>query len=300
MKKIFFSALFLLISIQVFPCDACGCVTTGGYIGILPQFSRHFVGLRYQARFFSAVSSSNPQDGVINREYYHTWNVWGRVSPHKRVQILINMPIHYFLQEYQNVKRELAGPGDMWAMVQYQVIRSPDSSSKKMRQSLLIGGGIKLPTGRYKMYDTLGYYDRNMQPGTGSWDFMISSQYTIRWKGWGLNTEVNARFSTLNPDNYLYGHKLNAAVKGFYWGKGESVSVLASAGVLYDFGSKDIYLHQKQTNSGGHMISGALAADLYLKRWVVGAEFRMPIYANMSSGLLNPGPQIMSQLMYTF
>jgi hypothetical protein len=48
------------------------------------------------------------------------------------------------------------------------------------------------------------------------------------------------------------------------------------------------------------MVSVAANADLYFKRWIIGAEFRMPVYANMSSGLLNPGPQLMSQVMFTF
>jgi hypothetical protein len=300
MKKITCMVVFLLLSLAAYPCDACGNAATGGYIGILPQFNRHFVGIRYQFRYFSSLSATDPASGVRNVEYYHTWNIWGRINPHKRLQILINAPMHYYQQVDKNIKRELIGPGDIWTLVQYQVIRTPDSSAKKMRQSFMLGGGIKLPTGRFNIYDSTGYYDRNLQPGTGSWDFLLSAQYTLRWKGWGLNAELNARLSTLNPDNYLYGHKLNANLKGFYWAKGEKVSVLTSAGFGYDYGSKDVYLHQKITNSGGHMVSASASADLYIKRWVVGAEFRMPFYAEMSSGLLNPGPQLMSQLMFTF
>jgi hypothetical protein len=300
MKKITWVVIFFLFSLKAYPCDACGNAATGGYIGILPQFGRHFVGIRYQFRYFSSLSAADPASGVRNVEQYHTWNVWGRINPHKRIQILINAPIHYYRQVDQNITRELIGPGDIWTLVQYQVIRTPDSSVKKMRQSFMLGGGIKLPTGRFNIYDSTGYYDRNLQPGTGSWDFWLSSQYTIRWKGWGLNAELNARLSTLNPDKYLYGHKVNANLKGFYWGKGKKVSVLASAGIGYDFGSKDVYLHQKVTNSGGHMISASAGADLYINRLVVGAEFRMPIYAEMSAGLLNPGPQLMSQVMFIF
>jgi hypothetical protein len=267
MKKYIFLGFFLLSFGSVYSCDACGIGGTGGYIGILPQFTKHFVGIRYQFRYFSSVSASDPASGIRNREFYHTWNVWGRISPHKRVQIFINAPIHYYLQLDQGVKRELVGPGDVWTLVQYQVIRTNDTSSKKMRQSLQVGGGIKLPTGRYNIYDPQGYYDRNMQPGTGSWDFLLSSQYTVRWKGWA---------------------------------KAKKFSVLSSIGVSYDYGSRDIYLHQQVPNSGGQMVSASAGADLYVKRWVIGAEFKMPVYAQMSSGLLNPGPQLMSQLMFLF
>jgi len=277
MKKFFAGILFLLVGINAYPCDACGVASTGGYIGILPQFTRHFVGIRY-----------------------HTWNFMGRISPHKRVQIILNAPLHYFTQVDGSVKRDLISPGDITALCMYQALRSPDSSVKKMRHSLLVGGGIKLPTGRYNIYDSNGYYDRNLQPGTGSWDFLVAAQYTIRWKGWGLNLEANGRINTLNPDNYLYGHKVSTQAKGFYWGKAKSFSFLATVGVGYDYSSRDVYMHQSVLNSGGHMLSGSTSFDFYLKRWVLGAEFRMPIYNQLSGGLLNPGPQLMSQVLFMF
>jgi hypothetical protein len=298
MRKITIIILLMMLPVFSYACDACGNASTGGYIGILPQYSRHFVGIRYQYRPFSSSSVTSP--GSRNNEYYNTWNLWGRMSPHKRVQIYVNVPIHYFLQTDGGVKRELIGPGDIWALAQYQVLRTPDSSKKKMRQSLFMGGGVKLPTGRYNIYDSNGYYDRNLQPGTGSWDFIVTTQYTMRWKGWGMNTEINARISTMNPDNYLYGHKLNANIKGFYWGNAKKISYLFTTGVIYDFGSKDVYLHQNVLNSGGNMVSASASADVYFKRWSIGAELKLPVYTQMSQGLLNPGPQLMSQLMFMF
>lgn len=297
MKKLILVVSFFILSISVYPCDACGNGSTGGYVGILPQFTKHFIGIRYQFRNFT---STDILSGSRNTEFYHTWNIWGRFSPHKRVQIFMNVPIHYYLQSDAGIKRELAGPGDIWTLVQYQLIRTPDSSSKKIRQSLQIGGGIKLPTGRYNMYDSNGYYDRNMQPGTGSWDFLLSSQYTIRWKGFGLNAEMNARVSTLNPDNYQYGHKINTNLKGFYWVKTKNISILATAGISYDYGSKDIYLHQQISGSGGQMVSALASADIYTKRFALGVELKAPFYAQMSAGLLSPGPQLMTQFMYMF
>jgi hypothetical protein len=300
MKKLFFGICLILQAGRLFACDACGASITSGYVGILPQFTRHFVGIKYQFRYFSSTSIGDPQGSYRNKEFYHTWNVWGRISPHKRVQILINVPVNYYLQHDQGTVRELSGPGDIWTLCQYQLVRTPDSLKKKVRQSLLVGGGIKLPTGRYNLYDPNGFYDRNMQPGTGSWDALFSSQYTIRWKGWGMNIESNARISTLNPDNYLYGHQVNGSLKGFYWGQKNKISYLVSSGVQYDYRSKDLYLHQFLPTTGGHLLSVTASADVYMPKWAIGLDFKIPLYAHMGGGLVNPGLQVSSQIMFMF
>lgn len=302
MKRLIFSVL-VVICVPLHastPCDTCDIPLNGGYMGILPQFKRHFIGIRYDALSITGSHSHMGSTAQTSQIYYHTWNIWAGLKLHKRVDLFVGVPIHYFMQNISPSKREVGGPGDIWTLVQYQLLRSKDLSKKKMKYSLMVGGGIKLPTGRYNAYDTLGFYDRNMQPGTGSWDFLVSSTYTMRWNAWGLNTNVNARFSTMNPDNYLYGHQMNAGVKGFYWGKGEKISVLMSAGFLYDFKGKDNYLRQTLPNSGGHALYGTTSIDLYLKRFTIGTEFKVPIYTDLAKGTIKTGAQIMGQVAVMF
>lgn len=302
MRKIIIIGLLCLGSAQLIasgPGDTSKTNIAGTYFGIMPQIKKHFVGIRYQVENMMGSSEGHSHAGNPTQTYFHTWNIIGKISPHKRVSVYIIAPIHYFLQKDSSTSREIAGPGDIFTLIQYQLIRTKDPT-KKTRHSFILGGGIKLPTGRYNAYDTKGFYERNMQPGTGSWDALLSTQYTLSRNGWGLNTEINARISTTNPDNYFYGHKINTSIKGFYWGKGDKISVLASGGLIYDWAGKDIYLRQSIPNSGGHIIKATASIDLYMKRWAIGTEFKVPLYANMSGGALKPSPQIMSQLMFMF
>jgi len=300
MKKYFF-ILYLLLQVNaVMACDGCGVSVSSAYQGILPQFTKHFIGVRYQFRYFSSTSFITPQQPVRNNDYYHTWNVYARLSPHKRVQIFLNVPVNYFIKLDNGIKRELAGPGDIWAYCQYQFIRTPDSSKFKARHSLMAGAGIKLPTGRYNLYDDVSFYDRNMQPGTGSWDALIGANYTVRWKGWGMNMEANAKISTLNPDRYLYGHQVSAGAKGFYWAKIKSTSLVFAVGAQYDYRNRDFYLQQYQPDTGGSVLNLQASADVYIKKWAIGVDCRIPVFSQLGGGLIQPGLQLSSQILFMF
>jgi len=266
---------------------------------LLQPTTKYSFGIQHEYNSF-AVKYNHVGHSGTNNNYFHTFNVNGSIKPHKRVQILINLPIHYYVQQTDNGKRELANPGDVSILSQYQLLRTNDSTKKIMKHSLTAGVGIKLPTGRYNMYDETGFYDRYMQPGTGSWDVLLNSQYVIKWGQWGLNTHLNAKISTQGADNYLYGHTLNTGVKAFYWGKGETVSVLASGGLQYNYGSKDVFMRQYQPTTGGHLLAANVNADFYIKKFIVGIDVKLPVYSYLGGGDVKQGPLVTTQLIAMF
>ncbi len=265
---------------------------------LLPQ-PKYSIGLQHEYNSF-AINNNHTDHASTNNNYFHTFNISGRIRPHKRVQIIINFPIQYHVQKTESGTRELAGPGDISVITQYRLLRTRDSSVGMMKHSLIAGVGVKMPTGRYNMYDETGFYDRHMQPGTGSWDVLINTQYVVKWNSWGLNTTVNAKISTQGADNYLYGHTVNTGLNAFYWGKGEKLSVLASGGLHYSYQSKDVFMRQYQPVSGGHLLSAQVNAGFYIKKWVVGIDVKLPLYAYMGGGDIKQGPQVTTQIAALF
>ncbi|TXI71256.1 MAG: hypothetical protein E6Q41_00520, partial [Cyclobacteriaceae bacterium] len=85
MKKVFFISLVLLAAHVTMACDVCGCSLGGSYFGILPQFNKNFVGLRWsQARFHAYM---NHQSGYLSEETsndtYRKLELWGRYYVNK-------------------------------------------------------------------------------------------------------------------------------------------------------------------------------------------------------------------------
>ena len=52
---IVFSVLLMTATVSQ-ACDACGCKLSGFSFGILPQYTSHFVGLRYTHAAFGLIS----------------------------------------------------------------------------------------------------------------------------------------------------------------------------------------------------------------------------------------------------
>ncbi|MBP8240682.1 MAG: hypothetical protein KAX50_12000 [Saprospiraceae bacterium] len=65
MKTVLTAALlWVLASGQVLACDVCGCAVGGNYLGILPQFRRHFAGVRFQYRTFDSEHPNLFGEGI--------------------------------------------------------------------------------------------------------------------------------------------------------------------------------------------------------------------------------------------
>jgi hypothetical protein len=60
-----------------------------------------------------------------------------------------------------------------------------------------VGGGVKLPTGKYNTNNN-GSVNPSFQLGTGSWDYLLATEYIVRRKQFGLNTMLNYVIKTEN------------------------------------------------------------------------------------------------------
>lgn len=85
MKNIIFLLVFWAFAADVFACDVCGCSVGGPYFGILPQYHRNVVGLRW---YDSRIDSEHPfvhqgESGFTSDRFR---SLERRVNPLPRVQ----------------------------------------------------------------------------------------------------------------------------------------------------------------------------------------------------------------------
>ncbi len=270
-------------------------------MGILPQFNSHMAGLRYQYRSFvtnhpaSLLENHGPER---SEEYFHTAELWGRAQLSKRWQVFFFAPYHVFRQS--GFGTNVSGIGDLQLAASYILLNTADSV-RPLKQTLLIGGGIKAPTGRYQQLQDNERLNPNLQAGTGSWDFQLNASYTLRYGKVGFNSEATLRLNTANANAYRFGNRINAAAKVFYWQQGRRLGWLPYAGCTVELAGVDTDgAGERLSLTGGQLWLGEAGVDLYYHRFSIGAAIQVPVFQDLAGGLVDSGNRISARLSVFF
>ncbi|RFS17471.1 hypothetical protein [Emticicia sp. C21] len=290
MKKLLVLVL-IITQFDTLACDICGCANGSAFVGLTPRAGTQFIGLRYRHRTYDSHLNSVL---LQTRETYQTVELWGRFYPVKKVQVMVFLPYNSNHQVLKNSGAESLknGLGDAIILGHVNVFNTfmDTTNTSHIYQSLMIGGGVKLATGKFEY----GYEDEinpNFQLGTGSTDFLLSAIHTIKVHDWGLNTEIGGRISTRSNDKYRFGNRINGSLTAFYSKNWGVFSIMPNAGVLMDYGFRDIKEGQRNSQTGGFAALANTGLEMYYSRFNVGFSYRLPVYQNLGEGELKSLPQ---------
>ncbi|MFX3625937.1 MAG: hypothetical protein ACN6I4_01130 [bacterium] len=300
MKKTLVAFGLLLVAYSAAACDVCGCAVGGNSMGILPRFSKHFIGIRAtHASFISAHPTLfEGEEQKISKEYFTSTTLWGRYVPHKRIQVFAQIPYNYFVREEDGQRTITEGLGDINLLANYVVFNTTDSNKSTLKHSLQVGGGIKLPTGVFNKSENGDLLNINMQSGSGSYDVPINLLHTIRFKSFGINTELRYTFNNANPDRYELGDRFLASSRAFYWKNYRNITFLPQVGVAFEHYGTDKDGRYEVDYTGGTMLQLDAGVDVYFYKWAMGAHLRNPIQSNMGQGFVTPNAALTFNLMY--
>lgn len=304
MKRYLFLLLLISFMTPALSCDICGCGNGGSFFGLLPQGHRRFLGLRYRyASFDSHLGSLN----LRTREQFRTAEVWGRFYPLKRTQVLAFVPYQFSQQTMLKTGEvtPLQGLGDASVLVQYNLLNTfmrDDTVARSVDHNLLVGGGIKLPTGRYRYDETspAEVANPNFQLGTGSVDYLLSAIYTARYRQWGLNTDLSYRLTGNNPSRYRFGNRLNASVSAFYLSSNGPKSVMPNAGVFLEQAARDRQQGATNPRTGGYAAYLNVGTEVYLSKLSVGIAYRCPLAQHLANGEIRANAQLSTHVTFLF
>ncbi|HEX5169992.1 MAG TPA: hypothetical protein VFW11_12530 [Cyclobacteriaceae bacterium] len=287
MKRTIYILLFagMITSMEVDACDVCGCSLGGGYFGILPQFNKNFVGLRWsQAKFYSYM---NHQSEYTHDEYsndtYNKVELWGRFYINPKLQLFTFIPYNYNQMEGSEQNVTASGMGDVSLIANYLLINTGMDTIKLFKQTLSLGGGVKLPTGKYNLADQGALVNENFQMGTGSTDFVISAMYTLRYKQIGSNFETGYKINTANQNDYRFGNQFHASYQLFYWQNLKGIALLPNAGVYYEQGDYHKDDGIIQSNTGGSALLATVGLETYFGQFTVGFNYKHPLVQHFNS-----------------
>lgn len=271
---------------SAYACNTCGSSSAGQSLGLLPTMRQHFVGLQYQYRGFESVHPALTENKApeYSEESYNTMQLWGRYNVSDRIQVFAFVPYVSNMQSKAGSEVYTSGIGDVSALVNVAVIRG---KKEDWNGYLLAGGGIKAPTGEYAN----GVADRNglpnMQPGTGTWDFVVNANYTLRHKQWGINAEASYTFTGVATDEYKYGNRLSSGISLFRGLGKNGFSVLPMAGLRYEFALHDYDNYSRKwlnEQTGGYHLFGNLGVQAYYKRIGLQLSYLKSVTQNFAAG----------------
>jgi len=304
MRKSLFTLVFATcMAMPAMACEVCGCSSGGSALGILPQFGKNFAGLRYSYRQFHTIHPPSIIPGLTGQhsdEYFHTLEAWARFYPAKRLQIFGFVPVHFYSQRTPERSDHIHTIGDITLMANYIFIKAPDSTDRKARHNFQSGLSVKMPTGRYDIKADGELLNPNLQPGTGSWDVIFNTAYTVRWKSWGIHSEALYRLNTANSHGYKFGDRVTAATKAFYVKEWKKLSLIPAAGAMYEYAFTNADQGSRVSYTGGNVLSVQAGADLYWNRFSVGINVQAPVWQDLSDGYVYAYPKINTQVMFLF
>lgn len=304
MKKITILCILAFLSVTTRACDICGCGVGGYYIGILPEFNKHILGLRYRYNTLKThIGAGGSATYLTTKERYQTAELWGAWNLGKKFRIMAAVPYAFNEKENQGISKSKQGIGDVSVNGYYQLINNRRTvfSTKLLVQSLWIGGGIKLPTGKYIPADKQGTtQNANLfQLGTASFDFSLNAMYDLRIQDAGLNVSAGYKMNTANQYHYNYGNKLNTTAQLYYKLRVQNkFTVAPNLGILYENSKKDIDNKIMVDVSGGDLLLGSIGAETAVKKITVGANWQTPLSQNLGRGFVKANSRVMVHVSF--
>lgn len=300
-KKMILLFAAMLIFTATKACDICGCGVGSYYIGLLPDFKKRFAGLRYQYKTMqSHLGPGGSTSYLTTDETYRTAELWGGWNIGKKFRVLGFVPVNFSERSNQDVSKSKTGLGDIAVVGYYQVFNKLNTlTNKPLIQSLWIGGGIKLPTGKYEPAERKENEDspNNFQLGTASTDFTLNAMYDIRLMDIGLNANVSYKINTRNKYDYQYGNKFSANLLAYYKLRPhKDLSISPNAGILYETADKD----KESDVSGGYSFMGTTGIELSFSQFSIGGNFQPVLSQELAGNKVKAGNRAMVHVTYLF
>lgn len=299
MKKIFLTAILYLLFQQTFACDICGCSSGNYFIGPFPQFRKHFFGTRYSFRSYTSQVTGDATQ--FSKDFYQTVELWGGMNMGKKWQVMAFVPYNINRQHSDDGIKNSSGLGDATLIGNYKLLdtRFSDKHSNRISQQLWIGGGVKLPTGKFAADPTDIIPDANNQPGTGSVDFLVNAMYTFHINDWGINSNVNYKINN-SAESFRFGNRFNTSAFIFRSISAANTTFNPNVGMLYENLRANKLGDAKIDDTGGNALFAAAGLETNFSMMAVGFNAQLPVSQHLSNDQTTAKLRGMVHVTFTF
>ena len=204
----------------------------------------------------------------------------------RRTTLYTSLPL-FTNQSHEIGHAGVVTPYDIWGIG--DVVMGVRQSLGQPLGGILVGGlAAKLPTGRTSLIDPydLKPLDPSLQPGSGSWDALVSTQYSRRFAGPRLDTALSLSFqaNTANHDEYRFG---NEAIATLALSRPVGSFTLSAQTKFIDE-ARDSYRDQQVTSTGARYVYVAGGLRYGTGRSAFYSLVQAPVYTHVNETQLAP------------
>lgn len=278
-------------------CDACGCSANGGSMGFSSMLNNNFIGVRY------VYQSYTTKEGIFNNspwidENFNTIQIWSRIPITKRIQLTALLPYHDNNRELASGKEGISGLGDFTVMGMYTLIQPKMDSVAVYSHKVQFGGGVKAPTGKYSLANN-GTLNPSFQLGTGSWDYLLVTEYVVKRKQLGLNTALSYTFKTENQKKYQFGNQFNYGSTLFYLLDLDKIKLVPQLGIAGEVYESNKQVKQDVIGTKGDVLFSKFGLEVGRNKFSLGLNFMKPISENLTEGNVKSNYRLSINLNYS-
>jgi len=274
-------------------CDICGCGVGNFNPYMFPHLVQKFISVGYNYRYYRSNAHDDLGNEMVNKEYYQSFSLAGQFTIARRIELMGYLPFQSNTQRGPEGNKSLNKLGDAIFLANYRLV-DHISSGNKLRQTVVAGGGIKLPTGnsQYEEGSEEEVDNPNFQAGTGSTDFLLNGSYSLRYKKIAVSTGITYKMNTSNKEDYRFGNRLLTVVQFKYVKDVGNISIIPNVGMVIEEMNEDKESGVVVDHTGGHNVQATFGLDINTKRIAAGIFYNKPVAQNLVMGHIQAMPGI--------
>ena len=280
MRKLVAVLVFCFFYFVSNACEVCGYGNAINAIGLLPQFSKSFIGVRYAYQTFT---TTHPDDKEIEADRFMQFELNGRYVISNRLQCSFSLP-YAINQQKGSAHLQSNGVGDITTFLTYTAIPTKNIGKSNLYHALQFVIGVKLPTGKYKNDFSSSTFNEHLYPGTGSWDFIPTLNYVINYKQIGINLDISAKLNSNNKLFYKMGNQRSGNFKLFYNNNRLKINLIPFLALGYLTSKADINASKEVPYTGGYEWNAQFGADVMYNKYLVGFQYLKPVDQKWNDG----------------
>jgi len=292
---------------EVKACDICG-----NYMGITPYDNKSSISFLHRYRVFNGyrnyqntsrffphsayrVAHGDPHSDSLSAgnyayssddfESYKVFECRFKYFMTERLEFNVFVPLHNNKSKTNNVVNRHTGLGDISFNAGFHVITP--KAEEYFRHKLIVGAGIKLPTGNHYAHDQNGNrLPFEMQPGSGSFDGFGYMNYMFAANNMGANISINYKVNGSNNyhEKLMSGH--NHYMSLFYKLNCKDMIVYPSLQANYEY-TKGLAVYDvlsKNTHVNSLLLGPGL--DIYYKSFSFNTSWQFTTFETVRDGSL--------------